>query len=275
MLDSAEACPTPMGDVAALERSADGQSLQRGFAIVEIVNRHPGSCAASIASRCGIPRSSAQRILAVLMRLGFVYREEATRGYFPARGVERLSCGFDATARFVEAARIEVAALAPQVAWPVYFAAFERQAMCVQAVTDHVSPFAVEKLIPGQRLPVLQCAAGLAWLSAADEAECDAVVEAALRQPLDRSSQTRWSRQALDARLAEARRAGYALFRWPQRLTCMVGLAVPVRIDGRARAALAVRFAESAIPLATAVSRFLPHLDASVERLQRAMASSG
>lgn len=257
-----------------MQARSEVQSLLRGLKVIEVINERPGARTAEIAVRCGIPRTSAHRMLTTLVKSGFVYRDDATGGYFAAHGVLRLSRGFDPAAQLAEIARGQLAAIAPQIAWPLHLSVPEQLCMRVQVATDHVSPFAVEKLLPGHRLPVLQCAAGLAYLASVKDDERAPIVEAALRQPCERPNQTRWTRPMLEAKIAETQRAGYALFKWPQRVTNMVGLSVPIFIDGRPQAALSVRFAETAVPVNVAISRFLPQLTTAASRLRDATATT-
>jgi IclR family mhp operon transcriptional activator len=264
---------TPMPKLDALQRTASAQSvdhetksLLKGLRIIEAVNQWPGMILAHIALRCGLPRTTTHRTLRTLEQNGFVYRDEATGRFFPYRRVLALSSGFDPLARATALVRDQFADLGPQVGWPMHFATplldVETPQMQIEASTDFVSPLAVEKLLPGKSIPLLQCAAGIAWLSAMPQAIRAPIIDRAISARCERPAQKRWTRPALEETLGEARRRGFADFYWLCRHTNMVGLSVPVQVTAETSAALTVRFAESAIPVKAAIARFLPVLRA-------------
>lgn len=246
--------------------SADHEtkSLLKGLRIIEAVNRWPGMILAHIALRCGLPRTTTHRTLRTLEQNGFVYRDEATGRFFPYRRVLALSSGFDPVARATATVRDEFAELGPKVGWPMHFATpllnSEDPQMQVEASTDYASPLAVEKLLPGKSIPLLQCAAGLAWLSSVPHNLRPPIIDRAIRSNCERPAQKRWTRPAVEETLSLVSRRGFADFYWLCRHTNMVGLSVPVQIDAEQSAALTVRFAESALPVKEAIVRFLPVL---------------
>jgi IclR family mhp operon transcriptional activator len=132
--------------------------------------------------------------------------------------------------------------------------------MQVRVSTDHQNPLAVDKLLPGREIPMLQCAAGLAWISSLPTEERHALVERALRDPCERPDQVQWDPAALEEIVNRTRSLGYAQFRKPGRHSNLIGLSLPVFVHGNPVAALSVRFAESALPLRAGVERFLPPL---------------
>lgn len=240
------------------------KSLLKGLRILETVNRWPGMILAHIALRCDLPRTTTHRTLRTLEQNGFVYRDAATGRFFPYRRVLALSSGFDPVARVTASVRDEFAALGSTVGWPMHFATplldVGDPQMQVEASTDYVSPLAVDKLLPGQLIPLLQCAAGLAWLSSLPENVCAPILDRAIRSNYERPAQKRWTRPEIEQTLNLVRRRGFADFYWLCRHTNMVGLSVPVQIGAERWAALTVRFAESALPVKEAVAKFLPVL---------------
>ncbi len=249
----------------------DTKSLLKGLRIIEVVNRWPGMILAHIALRCGLPRTTTHRTLRTLEQNGFVYRDEATGRFFAHRRVLALSSGFDPIARATASVRDEFAELGPKVGWPMHFAIpllnVEDPQMQVEASTDYVCPLAVEKMLPGKWIPLLQCAAGLAWLSSVPHDVCAPILDRAIRSSCERPAQKRWTRSAVEETLNVVRRRGFADYYWLCRHTNMVGLSVPVQIDAERSAALTVRFAESAVPVKVAVAKFLPVLRAVAAKI--------
>jgi IclR family transcriptional regulator, mhp operon transcriptional activator len=240
------------------------QSLLKGLRIIEAVNQCPGMILAQIAVRCGLPRTTAHRALRTLEQNGFIYREEATGRFYAHRRVLGLSSGFDPLAQATALVRDQFAQVGPKIGWPMHFSTpvtdVEAPKMQVEASTDYVSPLAVDKLLPGHTIPLLQCAAGLAWLSSRNPAERTPIIERAMRNGCERAAQKRWTMPVLEETLGVARNRGFADYYWLGRHTNMVGLSVPVQVDGQRAGALTVRFAESAVPVKEAIARFVPML---------------
>jgi IclR family mhp operon transcriptional activator len=258
-----------LADAAARSQSQrrlelENRSLLKGLRIIEAINQRPGMILAQITVLCGLPRTTAHRALRTLEQNGFVWRDEATSRYFPHRRVLGLSSGFDPLARTTALVREQFAEVGPKVGWPLHFAVpsteLQSPQMNIQASTDYTSPLAVDKLLPGRSIPLLQCAAGLAWLATQPQAARAPIIERAINDRYERTAQTRWTARTLEEKLDQVRRCGYADFYWPERHTNMVGLSVPVNVADHSSAALTIRFAESAVPVKEAVARFLPML---------------
>ena len=253
-----------------LGQTPDGvQVLRRGLQVLQVVNGQPGLCTAQIAAACGLARTTTQRILNTLHNDGFLRRDPSTRTYVPSHRVLSLSCGFDRTALVTERAADALQQRAPRILWPMHFTTRDGRAMVVRASTDQSSPLAVHKLLPGIRIPLLQCSAGLAWLASQPEAARGPVLEDALRDP----GEVTWDRPRLEEALHYAESHGHAVFRRPQRVSAMIGLSVPVSLGEFGTAAISVRFAEKAVSLKEAEERFVPELLACAAQVREAAAA--
>jgi IclR family mhp operon transcriptional activator len=239
-----------------LEAQGSVQTLVRGLTVLEVLNGNRGLTAAEASVACRLPRTTTLRLLSTLVKLGFVRFDDTNRRYFPATRVLSLSAGFDRADLLNERAGAVLREAAGDVRWPMHFSVREALAMQVRSSTDHDSPLAVHKLLPGMRIPLLQCASGLAWLGAQTPEACERILDEAMAV----QGEVKWSREQLDSELAQTRQRGYAIFRRPERFTTMVGLSVPVATASGEAAAVCVRFAERAVPLRTAEKEFLPRL---------------
>ncbi len=246
-----------------MEYRSDVQSLGRGLRILEIVSERPGSSTSEISLACELPRTTTHRLLVTLAQNGFVRRDEWTQKYLPTSRVLRLVGAFDANAQVTEKAKSILDELGTEFDWPLHFAVRENFVMRIRASTDRTNPLAVHKVRPGSSIPILQCAAGLACLAGQPATERERIVAATVSL----RGEVPWTRPELERTLAEVEQRGYALFRRPQRFSPMIGLSVPVRIDGRIDTALSVRFPERAVPISRACERFLPHLIEAAARL--------
>lgn len=256
----------------SLGQTPDGvQVLRRGLQVLQVVNARPGLCTAQIAAACGLARTTTQRILNTLHNDGFLRRDPANRTYVPSQRVLTLSGGFDRTALVTERAADALLRRTDKVQWPMHFATRDGRAMVVRASTDQTSPLAVHKLLPGIRIPLLQCSAGLAWLAAQPQSARAPVVEEALRDP----GEVSWDRPRLEEALHYCESHGHAVFRRPQRVSAMIGLSVPVQLGELGTAAVTVRFAEKAVSLKEAEERFLPELLAAAAQVREAAHTTG
>ncbi len=246
-----------------METQGSVQTLVRGLTVLEVLNGSRGLTAAEASVACRLPRTTTLRLLSTLVKLGFVRFDDASRRYYPATRVLSLSAGFDRADLLNERAGAVLREAAGEVRWPMHFSVREELSMQVRSSTDHATPLAVHKVLPGMRIPLLQCASGLAWLGTQAPEVCSRIVDAALAVPGAASAgETKWNREQLEAELAQTRQRGYAVFRRPERFTTMVGLSVPVGTGDGGTAAVCVRFAERAVPLRTAERDFLPRLRA-------------
>jgi IclR family mhp operon transcriptional activator len=247
------------------------QVLRRGLQVLQVVNARPGLCTAQIAAACGLARTTTQRILNTLHNDGFLRRDPANRTYVPSQRVLTLSGGFDRAALVTERAAEALLRRAEKVLWPMHFTTRDGRAMVVRASTDQASPLAVHKLLPGIRIPLLQCSAGLAWLAAQPESARASMVEEALRDP----GEVSWDRPRLEEALHYCESHGHAVFRRPQRVSAMIGLSVPVALGELGTAAVTVRFAEKAVSLKEAEERFLPELLSAAAQVREAAHATG
>lgn len=270
--------PIASGDQSVSRSELEIQSLLKGLRIIEAINQSPGMILAQIAVACSLPRTTAHRALRTLELHGYVYRDAATARYYVNERVRALASGIDSVAEMTIRARDEFSQIGESVLWPMHFCTpmlnLEMPQMRVQASTDFVSPLAVDKLLPGASIPLLQCAAGLVCVASLPDPERIAVINQALSCPFQLPSQIRWTQRLLETELSRAKRDGFAVFYWAARRTMMVGLAVPVIIGGRAVAALSVRFAQSALSVAEGEAKFLPMLRAMARRIAAAPQST-
>jgi IclR family mhp operon transcriptional activator len=234
------------------------RSLGRGLRILAILNSGGEHRVASIARAVGLPRSTAFRILCTLVDDGYVWRDPVTDVYHPTAMVLALSAGFDATSRLVESARPVVEDVGKQLIWPVSLATVSGTSVVLRQTTHATSPLALVKYTAGFRAPILDGASGLVLLAFSDRAQRQMILDLLYRS--DAESLPTIARAEIERQIAEVRRLGFAVVHRSGQSSDRSGLAVPVRADGDALAALVVRFAHSAVNQRVMMDRFLPAL---------------
>lgn len=186
--------------------------LQRGTALLRTLATASarGMALSELASRTGLPASTAHRLLAHLVQEGLATQIEATRGY--ALGPLAFELGLAAAQRFdmrgMFHATVERLAMeAGDTAHIHLRSGFEM--VCLDLV-EGPSPIRVVPLRVGSRRPLGLGAGGLAILAALDEAEREEVL-GVVTPTITRD--WKFSETLLRSSIAQTRTQGYALIR--------------------------------------------------------------
>jgi IclR family mhp operon transcriptional activator len=243
-----------------MESTRPIRALTRGLDALTVLNSRDGATVSEVAQEIGLPRTTVYRILETLCNSGFVFRDGANDRYRLTVEVRRLSHGFDDDAWVSKIAKPLIDALCRDIVWPVSVATLCGAAMMVRESTDHETPLATLRYSAGIRTPLLTSASGRVFLAFCPEDERESLLEVLARSNAEDDKPARAPRAELRRMLADIRRQGYATSTKAPRPMDDVSLGVPVMSRDRVLAALNVRFVASALPLQTALERFLPKL---------------
>lgn len=233
--------------------------LLRGLELIQVLNRHGPLTTAALSQRLRLARTTVNRCLATLEATDFVVRLP-NRRYQLTLKASLLSHGFDATTERLEPIRRAMHASSARVQWPMSLMTPRFPELFIEDSTDRESGFAVEYFERGMQVPVLTTASGRAIIAFSSPRVRETLLES-LWPSRSEETVTLWpDRIALDRDIAAMRERGYARATRPLRLTEQGSIAVPVMVDGEAVAALAVRFALSAVSFDEARKRMLPAL---------------
>ncbi len=233
--------------------------LLRGLELIEALSRHGPMTTAALSQRLRLARTTVNRCLATLETSGYVERLPNRRHALTAK-VVTLSHGFDAAVERLEPVRTAMHAAAARVQWPMSLMRLQFPDMHIEDSTDRESGFAVEYFERGMRVPVLTTASGRAIVAFSSQRVREALLEHLWQERPEETIVTWADRTAFDRDMATTRERGYARCTRPLRLTEQGSLAIPVMVDGEPVAALAVRFALSAVSFDEARKRLLPVL---------------
>jgi IclR family mhp operon transcriptional activator len=242
-----------------MESTRPIRALTRGLDALTVLNSRDGATVSEVAQEIRLPRTTVYRILETLCNSGFVFRDADDR-YRLTVEVLRLRHGFGDESWVSQIAKPHIDALCRDIVWPVSIATLSGSAMMVRESTDHETPLAIERYSAGFRLPMLASAAGRVYLAHCPEGERDALIDILARSNKEDDKPARAPRVELQRMLADIKRDGYATSTRTRRLVDEVSLGVPVNSHDRLLASLTVRFITSAVPLKTALERFLPKL---------------
>lgn len=238
------------------------RGLQRGLAILEILNEGDGGTVAGIARRTALPRSTAYRVLENLCAGGYAWRDPGDSRYRVTIRVQKLSAGYRELAWIREAAQPAIHALARDILWPLYVATASGTSMVIRVTTTNASPLAVDHLSPGTRVPMLTSASGKCYLASCSELERDTLL-GLIHAAGDQLPGGQRGVAGTRRELARTRRQGYAFdlraaMRRNPGITSSFG--VPVQAAGRTLGALVMRYTDAAMKPERVVERYLERL---------------
>jgi IclR family mhp operon transcriptional activator len=233
------------------------QSLDRGLAVIEAMNRSRVSSLSALHALTGLPKSSLVRLLETLIEAGYVVRVSRREGYALTDAVMRLSSGVRHRDLVVDVARPLMEAFTRRHKWQVSLATSETDSMLIRFSTRHISPFSREQNFVNRRVGMLQSAVGRAYFAWCSEDEREFVLNA-LRAAGDALARPECAAE-LEARLARVRSDGYATTERPRSDTTR-SFAVPVMEPGQdgPLGALALFYYRSTMTEAQAIRRYLP-----------------
>jgi len=258
-----------------MEKGVPIRSLSRGIAVLQAVNRSGTISMIEIARTSNVPYPTACRIVQSLMHEGLIEREPARKNYRPTALVQTLAHGFQGNARLVTAARPHIVALTRQVGWPISLASRVGHSMVIRDSTHALTTLTFSNYYPGYALPILECAAGIAWLSYLAEGERSDLI-AALKLMPDTITNHVIELFEKGALAEEVRARGHAtrafntFTRNPGKTS---SLAVPVIEHGQPIGTLTLAFFASAIRMEEAVDQFLAPLRATAAAIAADLAA--
>jgi DNA-binding IclR family transcriptional regulator len=183
------------------------QGVQRTMQLLEAFGRQPRPLSlAELAAAAGLDKSAAQRIAHTLQALGYLDRQPA--GLVP--GKKLLDRGFDflRVEPLIERALPVLHELRKEIPERIDLSLFDDTSV-VYAVRLQSKRETFTATLVGRRMPTFCTSGGRAILAALPEAEAEAVLARSDRVPLTPATVT--GLPELRARLAEARRDGFAL----------------------------------------------------------------
>jgi IclR family transcriptional regulator, mhp operon transcriptional activator len=250
-----------------MESTRPIRALIRGLEALAVLNRRDGATVSEVTSEIKLPRTTTYRILETLSLAGFVYRDATDDRYRLTVRVRTLADGFDDEAWVTQIARPCINELCKEIVWPISLSSPSGTSMLVRDTTDHASPLAVERVIPGFRIPLLTTSAGRAYLAFCPAEQRDCLLDILSRSQREEDRLAK-SRSEVEKLLDEAREQGYAMAVRTRRVSEEVAMAVPVLIEDRVLATVAVRYAASAVPARVAVERFVPRLQDTARKIR-------
>ena len=257
-----------------MDRDGAIRSLSRGIAVLKAVNLNGTMTLMEICESCAIPYATASRIAQTLVAEGLIARDPGGKRYRATGLVRALAQGYQGSGRLAMAARPHIIALTRKIGWPVSVTTRIGPDMVVQDSTHSHTTMAFSSPDPGYSLPILECSAGIAFLSSLPEEQFQHIHAGlrALGMPHLRHALDRIAESDLRAQVRAhgfATRSNVPYTRHPGRTS---GIAVPLFDGGGVAGAMTVIYFASAMRMAEAVHRLLPDLRATAVAIEASLA---
>ncbi len=159
-----------------MEKGVPIRSISRCISVLQAINRAGDLSLMEIAKRAKVPYPTACRIVQTLLHEKLIEREPTRKHYRPTALIQSLSNGFQIRSQLVAVAREHIVALTKLHGWPVSLATRVGQSMVIRDSTHALTSLTFNNYYPGYTLPILECAAGQAYLAHADDDEQEMII---------------------------------------------------------------------------------------------------
>ena len=250
-----------------MEKGVPIRSISRSIAVLQCINGGGALSLTEIARSVKLPYPTTARIIQTLAHEGLVSCEQADKKYRATCMVESLAAGYREDGRLVDLAQPHMAELTRRVVWPVTLSSAVGTAVMVRACTHGMSALTLSLYYRGDTFPMLECAPGHVHLAYSDEATRDCLLQGLERERGKSTVLGLFQSGLLTRRI---RSDGYAAIertahtKNPGKTST---ISVPLPDAGHGMAHLSLNFFASAMPLATAVQKFLPELQRTAEAI--------
>lgn len=241
-----------------MEKGVPIRSLSRGIAILQAINRGGAISMMEIARTSGVPYPTACRIVQTLMHEGLIEREPSRKRYRPTALVQTLSHGFQGHGLLVQVARPHIVELTRKVVWPISLVTQVGHSMVIRDSTHALTALTFNSYYPGYTLPILESAAGLAYLAFLPEDERNQLL--ATLKLLPSKVTDHMVNLFENGNLADKIHSQGYVTRAYNVFTSNPGktssIAVPILVAGRSVGALTLAFFASSVKMSDAVDQF-------------------
>lgn len=245
------------------------ESLQKGLSVLSVVAASASPVSVTeVAGATGLDYSTAYRLVATLLELGYLEREQATKRYRVGAGVLHLGYAYVRTRGLHQAALPIMQDLAASTGETVNLSVRDGLEMVLIDACESRHVLSTRTTIGG-RYPLHCTASGKVVLAGLPKTEVDAILaELPLRQLTERTIR---SRRALLADVAEVRRQGYAV-NDEEHVVGLVAIAAPVRDHtGSTVGALDIAVPTARITAQRPLSSFVPAVLDGAARVSSAL----
>lgn len=252
------------------------RTLERGLMVLEALDRSGCLSLHDLYQSTKLPKSTLLRVLATLDKTGHARRRIADGSW--RRTARPFSPASAMQDRLIDIGSDVLDEMCAKLAWPSDLAVYHDGAMEILESTRRKSPFVMNRLAIGFRVPVLLSGLGRAWLAFCSDEEREAIV-ADLVASDDASDRTAHDSAFVKALVAETQSKGYGIradgysVRRATLEDKTSGIAVPIFLNGRVAACINLVWVLSAFDENAFVRRYLGELRSAAACIQQRLES--
>jgi len=236
--------------------------------LIETLNHLKGAKVAELATATGFSRPAIYRLLNALESFGYVRLQKSDDRYYLTHLVRRLSDGFGEEDWVQSIAAPILQEAVEEITWPVDLITFLNDAMYIRETTRSYSPFTIDWVSVGERLPMLVTSVGRAYLSFCPEPERLEILES-LQRSVDEFDQLANNKTYIQNIIKTTRERGYGKrddgFHTTRKTS---SIAVPIMNENRVVATLAITFISSAATPENIAERHLKALKSAAHKIE-------
>ena len=242
------------------------RALERGLELIQTLAERGWSSPLALAEQTGIDRTTIYRLLATLVRCGYVTRREGDGRFVLSGKIVELASGVREDDYQSVAVSSILADLVKQILWPSDFAVLSGGRLTIMASSHHLTSMTFFRALVGKERPIFASALGRAVLAAMDGEQLELTLMAV--RELGREQEKGWASPArIEEAIRETQRVGYAAAVGTFDPT-VSAIALPVCGSGFVIGAVNIVFFRSAMSPAEAAQRYLPQLKAAIGRIE-------
>ncbi|MHA6963076.1 DNA-binding transcriptional regulator [Zobellella denitrificans] len=246
------------------------RGLIRGLDLLNSLNRFDGGARiGQLADATGLHRTTVRRLLETLQNEGYVRRSESDDSYRLSIKVRELSEGFRDEQWISQLAAPLLGQLLQEVVWPTDITTLDVDAMVIRETTHRFSRLSFHRSMVGRRLPLLQTAAGRAYLAHCPDTERESIL-ALLASRDDTQGRLARNRIWVDKLIRQTRARGYGANygEWGEEEK-IGAIAVPIRHGEQVLGCLSLIYISKAMAIEEAARRYLASLRAMVGQIEQ------
>lgn len=258
-----------------MDKGTPIRSVSRAIEVLQCINRMDAPTLTDISKETGLPYPSVFRLAQTLTYLGLIESEPSRKRYRATALVHTLSQGFQQDDALTSIARPHIVALTQEVGWPISIVVRVGNRMMVKDSTHALTTLTLTNYYPGHTLPLMDCAAGRAYVAHCPPEELKTIVSSLKELEKQENIQSLKALESSDF-IEQTRRDGYATYARnvhtanPGKTS---GIAVPIMDPGKdgVTACLVATFFASALSMTDAVERYVPGLKGCSEKISSAL----
>jgi IclR family mhp operon transcriptional activator len=241
---------------AAMDSDQELKSLKRGLKALALINQREIITISELARELGLPRTTAERILATLASEGYVERPPKDKHYQLTAKVCSLSAGFSDDSWITHVASPLLFETTSRIGWPLGVATPYGEDMSLRLTTDSATSLWLNRRRVGASIPMAKASSGLVYLAFAPEAEREELL-GLLTRP-DVPPERGIAHEASFRRLLEVVASdGYAFSPDSGRER---SVSVPIFINGHVKAVLLMMYMARVLHGPALIEQFVPQL---------------